>query len=179
MARDLQPGQIVGPVPIPGGFVIMLLLDKRQVLTADPRDATLSLKQIAIDFPEGITQDQAAAKVEEFANAVGTIRGCGDAARVAQTVDATVVDNNSIAVRDLPEQLQGSLLQLQVGQSTPPFGSLEDGVRVLLLCGRDDPQMSNEPDFDQIMDRIEQERISKRAQRFLRDLRTDALIEYN
>ncbi|MEO1940881.1 MAG: peptidylprolyl isomerase, partial [Candidatus Thioglobus sp.] len=59
-----QPGQIVGPVPIPGGFVIMLLLDKRQVLTADPRDATLSLKQIAIDFPEGITQDQAAAKVE-------------------------------------------------------------------------------------------------------------------
>ena len=179
VARDLQPGQIVGPVPIPGGFVIMLLLDKRQVLTADPRDATLSLKQIAIDFPEGITQDQAAAKVEEFANAVGTIRGCGDAARVAQTVDATVVDNNSIAVRDLPEQLQGSLLQLQVGQSTPPFGSLEDGVRVLLLCGRDDPQMSNEPDFDQIMDRIEQERISKRAQRFLRDLRTDALIEYN
>ena len=66
-----------------------------------------------------------------------------------------------------------------MGQSTPPFGSLEDGVRVLLLCGRDDPQMSNEPDFDQIMDRIEQERISKRAQRFLRDLRTDALIEYN
>ena len=179
VARDLQPGQIVGPVPIPGGFVIMLLLDKRQVLTADPRDATLSLKQIAIDFPEGITQDQAAAKVEEFANAVGTIRGCGDAARVAQTVNATVVDNNAIAVRDLPEQLQGSLLQLQVGQSTPPFGSLEDGVRVLLLCGRDDPQMANEPDFDQIMDRIEQERISKRAQRFLRDLRTDALIEYN
>ena len=179
VARDLQPGQIVGPVPIPGGFVIMLLLDKRQVLTADPRDATLSLKQIAIDFPEGITQDQAAAKVEEFANAVGTIRGCGDAARVAQTVDATVVDNNSIAVRDLPEQLQGSLLQLQVGQSTPPFGSLEDGVRVLLLCGRDDPEAANEPDFDQIMDQIENERISKRAQRYLRDLRNDAIIEYN
>ena len=29
------------------------------------------------------------------------------------------------------------------------------------------------------MDRIEEERISKRAQRFLRDLRDDAIIEYN
>ena len=60
------------------------------------------------------------------------------------------------------------MLQLQVGQATPPFGSLQDGVRVLLLCGRDDPQTADEPDFDQIMDRIEEERISKRAQRFLR-----------
>ncbi|MBD60218.1 MAG: peptidylprolyl isomerase [Citromicrobium sp.] len=179
VARELQPGQIVGPVAIPGGYVIMLLLDKRQVLTADPRDATLSLKQIAITFPQGMSQEQATARVQEFSDAVGTIRGCGDADRVAQSVNATVVDNNSITVRDLPEQLQASLLQLQVGQATPPFGSMEDGVRVLLLCGRDDPQTADEPDFDQIMDRIEEERISKRAQRFLRDLRNDALIEYN
>lgn len=179
VARDMQPGQLVGPVAIPGGFVIMLMLDKRQVLTADPRDATLSLKQIAISFPEGMSQEAANTKVQEFTDAVGTIRGCGDAERAAQTVGASVVDNNALAVRDLPEQLQASLLQLQVGQATAPFGSFEDGVRVLLLCGRDDPEMAGEPDFDQIMDQIESERISKRAQRFLRDLRNDAIIEYN
>ncbi|WP_459789975.1 peptidylprolyl isomerase [Alteriqipengyuania sp. 357] len=179
VARELQPGQVVGPVTIPGGYVIMLLLDKRQVLTADPRDAKLSLKQIAISFPEGMSQQAATARVQEFSDAIGTIRGCGDAARVAQSVNASVVDNNSITVRDLPEQLQSSLLQLQVGQATAPFGSMEDGVRVLLLCGRDDPESVNEPDFDQIMDGIEQERISKRAQRYLRDLRNDAIIEYN
>tara|TARA_B100000678_G_scaffold219186_1_gene186518 strand:- start:639 stop:2024 length:1386 start_codon:yes stop_codon:yes gene_type:complete len=179
VAKDMQPGQLVGPVPIPGGYVIMVLLDKRQVLTADPRDATLSLKQIAISFDPGTTQEQAAGRVQQFTQAIGTIRGCGDADRVAASVGASVVDNNSITVRELPEQLQASLIQLQVGQATPPFGSFEDGVRVLLLCGRDDPESTNEPDFDQIMDRIEEERISKRAQRFLRDLRNDAIIEYN
>lgn len=179
VAREMQPGQLVGPVPIPGGYVIMLLLDKRQVLTADPRDAVLSLKQISISFPSGMDQAAANARVQEFTEAVGTIRGCGDANRVAESVGANVVDNNSIKVRDLPEQLQASLLQLQVGQPTSPFGSLEDGVRVLLLCGRDDPEAGGEPDFDQIMDQIEEERISKRAQRLLRDLRSDAIIEYN
>ena len=156
-----------------------MLLDKRQVLTADPRDAVLSLKQIAITFPQGTSQDRANERVQEFASAIGTIRGCGDANRVAESVGASVVDNDSITVRDLPPQLQASLMDLQVGQTTPPFGSMEDGVRVLLLCGRDDPEASGEPDFDQIMDRIEEERISKRAQRFLRDLRDDAIIEYN
>lgn len=179
VAQEMQPGQLVGPVPIPGGFVIMVLLDKRQVLTADPRDARLSLKQIAITFPEGASQEQVSARVSEFASAIDTIRGCGDAERVAQSVGASVVDNNSITVRELPEQLQSSLLRLQIGQATPPFGSVADGVRVLLLCGRDDPEAANEPDFAQIMDRIEEERISKRAQRFLRDLRNDAIIEYN
>ena len=179
VALEMQPGQIVGPVPIPGGFVIMVLLDKRQVLTADPRDATLSLKQIAITFEPGIAQAQAEAKLEQFTQAVGSINSCATANQVAQSVGASVIDNNSIPMRNLPEQLQASLSQLQIGQATPPFGSLEEGVRVLLLCGRDDPQVAGEPDFDSIMDRLEEERISKRAQRYLRDLRNDAIIEYN
>ena len=170
---------MVGPVQIPGGFVIMLLLDKRQILMADPRDAALSLKQISISFEPDVSQEEANAKVQKFAEAVSSIRGCGDAARAAGTVGASVVDNNSIRVRDLPEQLQSAMLQLQVGQATPPFGSLQDGVRVLLLCGRDDPEVAEKPDFKQIMDQIENERIGKRAQRYLRDLRNDAIIEYN
>ena len=178
-ARELSPGQVAGPVPIPGGYVIMLLIDKKQVLTADPRDATLSLKQIAISFESGMSQEAANQRVRAFSEAVNSMRGCGDAERVAETVGASVVNNNAIAVRDLPEQMQAALLQLQVGQATPPFGSFEDGVRVLMLCGRDDPEDVNEPDFDQIMEGIENERISKRAQRFLRDLRQDAIIEYN
>ena len=33
--------------------------------------------------------------------------------------------------------------------------------------------------FDQIMGELEDERVEKRAQRYLRDLRNDAIIEYN
>ncbi|WP_155806022.1 peptidylprolyl isomerase [Erythrobacter litoralis] len=178
-AQTMQPGQLTGPVEIPGGFVIIYLRDKRAVLTADPRDALLSLKQISISFEEGISQEEATSKVEAFAGAVGSIRGCGDAERAAQTVGAEVVTNDQIRVRDLPEQLQGSMLELQVGQATQPFGSLQEGVRVLLLCGRDDPQAADGPSFDVLMSRMEEERIQKRARRYLRDLRNDAYIEYN
>jgi len=179
VASEMTPGQLVGPIAIPGGYSILYLIDRRQVLMADPRDAMLSLKQIQISFEPGMSQAAAQQKVAAFTEGVQSIRGCGDAENAAARLGASVVTNDQIRVRSLPDALQNIILQLQVGQATPPFGSFEEGVRVLMLCGRDDPQVAAGPDFNQIMGQLEDERIEKRAQRYLRDLRNDAFIEYN
>lgn len=179
VATEMQPGQLVGPIEISGGFSILYLIDKRQVLMADPRDALLSLKQISISFAPDTSQEEATAQVEAFSAGVRAMRGCGDADAVAASLGANVVTNDQIRARSLPEQLQNIVLNLQLGQSTPPFGSIAEGVRVLMLCGRDDPKVEGGPSFDQLLNQLEEERINKRAQRYLRDLRNDAYIEYN
>lgn len=178
-AQGLAPGQLVGPVEIRGGFSILYLIDKRQILTADPRDAVLSLKQISMNFPAGTTSEKATAQAQKFASTVSQIKGCGDAENAAAAIGASVVANDQVRVRDLPGPLQDSLLALAVGQSTQPFGSVADGVRVLMLCGRDDPKVASGPSFDELMTQLEDERVNKRAQSYLRDLRRDAVIEYN
>jgi peptidyl-prolyl cis-trans isomerase SurA len=179
VAREMQPGQLVGPIAVPGGFDILYLIDKRQVLTADPRDAILSLKQISMEFPKGITEAQASAKAEAFAAQIKTAKGCGDVNHVAAGIGAQVVANDQVKARDLPGPIQNAILQLSPGETLPPFGSVNDGVRILMLCGRDDPQAENGPNFDQLMSQMEDDRINKRAQMYLRDLRRDAIIEYN
>ncbi len=177
--RQMQPGQLVGPIAIPGGFTIIYLIDRRQVLTADPRDSLLSLKQISIAFAPDTTDADANAKIEEFGLFVNSLRSCNEAETARSVLGATVVSNNQIQARQLPEQLQNILLNMQVGQTTPPFGSPQEGVRVLMLCGRDEPENAGAPTFQSVMNNIESERINKRAQRYLRDLRNDAYIEYN
>lgn len=178
-AEQMQVGQVVGPIEVPGGLSILYLIDSRQVLTADPRNALLSLKQLAIDFPKGVTEAQASARAAKFAAETQSIKGCGAANEVAAQLGATVVDNDQVRLRDLPAALQGAIAELQIGQASQPFGSVEDGVRVLILCGRDDPQSAAAPSFDAIMSRLENDRVNKRAQIYLRDLRRDAIIEYN
>ena len=101
-ARQLQPGQLVGPIELPGGFSIIYLIDKRQVLMADPRDALLSLKQISINFPAGTTEAQASKQAAEFATAMRTAGGCGAVDNVASQLGAQVVSNDQIRARDLP-----------------------------------------------------------------------------
>jgi peptidyl-prolyl cis-trans isomerase SurA len=177
-AQQLPVGQISDPIPIPGGFSILAVQDKRQVLVADPRDAVLSLKQLTLTFPKGMTRAQAAPKVEQLYRTAQTMGGCGGAEAAAATLKAEVVSSDQTKVRDLPPTLQEMLLRLDIGQSTTPYGSFEEGVRVLVLCGRDDPQPTTGPSFDQVYAQLEEERVNLRARRYLRDLRRDAVVDY-
>ncbi|MCO4092788.1 MAG: peptidylprolyl isomerase [Sphingorhabdus sp.] len=169
----------VKAVGSPGGISILLLIDKRQVATSDPRDSVLSLKQIAINFPKGTSEAQVTPLIKRFSEETQQISGCGVADEMARKLGADVVNRDGIKIRELPAPLQQVMLDLQVGQSTPPYGSLEDGVRVFVLCGRDAPQEAASESFDEIMSRLEEERVNKRARIYLRDLRRDAVIEYN
>ena len=177
-SREMSVGQLAGPIEVPGGVSIIYMIDKRQVLTADPRDAVLSLRQLSISFAPGTTQEQATAKAAQFATATRTIAGCGSAQKVAEQLGAEMVDNDQVKVRDLPTQLQELMAGLQVGQASPPFGSAQDGVRVLVICGRDDPQVASGPNAETIMAQLEEQRVNMRAQRYLRDLRRDAVVDY-
>ena len=178
-ARELQTGQLVGPIEVPGGYSIVYLIDKRQVLTADPRDAVLALKQVSITFPKGISQAEATKRAGDFATAMKHAQGCGAVDAVAQQQGAQVVANDQVRARDLPGPLQEAILKLSIGETSPPFGSIDEGVRVLMLCGRDDPQTAQGPNFDQLQAQMEDDRVNKRAQIYLRDLRRDAVIDYN
>jgi len=178
-ARQMQPGQLVGPIENSGGFSILYLIDKKAVLTADPRDAVLSLKQISYKFAPGLSETEAQSRLGAFTSAVTAMRGCGDAESGAAAIGAEVASNDGIVLRSLPDQLQPLLAELQIGQTTPPFGSAKEGVSVLMLCGRDDPKDAGAPSFDDLMAQLEDDRVNKRAQRYLRDLRNDAVIEYN
>ena len=178
-AAQMAPGQLVGPVEVPGGLSIMVMIDRRQVLTADPRDAVLSLKQVSLDFPAGTTEAQASGLASKFAEATRGIAGCGGADSVAASLGAHVVSRDNIQMRALPPPLQATLATMQIGQTTQPFGAANEGISVLVLCGRDMPQTATAPDLQEIENRLLEEKVNKRAQRYLRDLRRDAVIEYS
>ena len=147
------------------------------MLTADPRDATLSLMQLSVAMPAGATQAQTEARGTELAQAVQRMGGCGNAQATAQRLGAELVANDTIVLRQLPQTLQQMLLNLGVGQATPAFGSPER-ISVLVMCGREDPPDARDPNADAIMNQMTEQRVQRRAQRYLRDLRRDAVIDY-
>jgi peptidyl-prolyl cis-trans isomerase SurA len=175
--KEMPAGAVSNPIPVPGGFSIIAVQDTRKILTADPRDAVLSLKQISVLFPKGTAREAAEPIVGRFAEAAKSVGGCGGADKLAAAFHAEIVSSDQVKMRDLPVALQQLMLPMQVGQATPPYGSLEDGIRVLVICGRDEPS-SSAPSYDQIYNQLNEERVNSRAQRYLRDLRRDAVIEF-
>jgi peptidyl-prolyl cis-trans isomerase SurA len=175
--RQMSAGNVSNPIPVPGGVSIIAVQDTRKILTADPRDAVLSLKQVSISFPKGMSRQSAEPVVARFAEAAKSIGGCGGADKIAADFHGEVVQRDEVKMRDLPQTLQDMMIPMQVGQATQPFGSLEEGVRVLVVCGRDEADPS-QPSFDEVYNQLNEERINIRARRYLRDLRRDAVIEF-
>ncbi|WP_309611452.1 peptidylprolyl isomerase [Sphingomonas sp.] len=175
--RQMQPGAISNPIANSGGYSIVAVQDTRKILTADPRSAVLSLKQVSISFPKGMTRAQAEPTVQRFAQAVTSVGGCGGADKLATDFKGEIVSSDQVKLRDLPAALQEMMLPMQVGQATRPFGSIEEGVRTLVICGRDEASPS-QPSFDQVYAQLNEERTNLRARRYLRDLRRDAIIDF-
>jgi peptidyl-prolyl cis-trans isomerase SurA len=175
--RRMGPGQVSNPIPVQGGFSIVAVQDTRKVLTADPRDAVLSLKQVSIDFPKGTTRVQAEPIVAQFARAAQNVGGCGGADKIAADFKAELVQSDQVKIRDLPAALQRLMIPMQVGQATQPFGSIDEGVRILVICGRDEVA-ATAPTYDEVFSQLNEERVNLRARRYLRDLRRDAVIEF-
>jgi peptidyl-prolyl cis-trans isomerase SurA len=175
--RDMPNGAISNPVPVPGGFSIIAVQDTRKILTRDPRDAILSLKQVSINFPKGTARAAADPIVSRFAEAAKSIGGCGGAEKIATDFHGEVVTSDQVKMRDLPPALQRLMMPMQVGQATQPFGSLDEGVRVLVICGRDEVDQTA-PSYDDVYNQLNEERVNSRSRRYLRDLRRDAVIEF-
>ncbi|HEX8841834.1 MAG TPA: peptidylprolyl isomerase [Sphingomicrobium sp.] len=175
--RQMGPGTISNPISVPGGISILAVQDTRKILTADPRDSVLSLKQVSISFPKGTTRAQAEPIVARFAEAARNVGGCGGADKLATDFHGEVVTSDQVKMRDLPPALQQMMVPMQVGQATQPFGAIDQSVRVLVICGRDQAS-ADAPSFDEVYNQLNEERVNLRARRYLRDLRRDAVIEF-
>jgi peptidyl-prolyl cis-trans isomerase SurA len=175
--EELGNGSVSVPIDVPGGVSIIAVQDTRSILSKDPRNAILNLKQVSISFPKGTSRPQAEARVAAFAEASRSIGGCGGAEKLATAFQGDVVQSDQVKLRELPPALQEMMLPMQIGQATRPFGNLDEGVRILVICGRDEVE-STLPTYDQVYSQINEERINMRARRYLRDQRRDAVIDF-
>ncbi len=179
VVTKLQPGEVSDPFAVPGGVEIWKLEEKRAAMSGDPGEAVLSLKQLGIAFPENMSDTDAQKLVKSFQEKTQAMGGCARAEQVAKELGADIASNESMKLKALPPALQTIMGQLKIGQATPPFGSAKDGVRVLVLCDRDDSATQAKiPTFEEVYAQMNDERVNRQAQKRLRNLRRDAIIDY-
>jgi len=177
VARDVDVGQISEPIRTASGYTILALRDRRRILVADPLDNQVKLAQLFL--PLAKTEDAALAK--KFEDTVSNLHlapvPCATLPALAASAGGEDrVDLGALRLRDLQGEIRDTVIGLQVDQASNML-KMEDGWRVLVACDIQVAQIQ-EPDFDLIYNQIEQQRLSMRGRKYLRDLRRDAIIDY-
>ncbi len=187
-AEDLDPdyakaiegvavGDVADPLRTAGGYVILAQRDRRRILTADPLDTQISLRQVHLT-PEKMADAEAVAKFRSVAETLSSQET--SCAQVAQYVEDSGADGRAeigvLRYRDLQPQIRNAVEGAEIGKASELL-TMEDGLRVLFVCAREEATVQ-EPDFDAVYNQMEQQRLSMMGRRYLRDLRRDAIVDY-
>ena len=172
---SLVPNGFSMPVRLENGFYILLLRERRVIEGLAAEEAEFALKRLHFRAPDGAAPAQVEALREQAAAVGGQVAGCADMERAAG--DAGIeepVDIGRIKLGDLPERLQQEVAGLDPDVASSPM-PWEGGFLVLMVCERiatpDDARERAE-----IARQLRIERVNRRADRYLQDLRRTALI---
>ena len=172
----LSPGELLGPIRTTAGFRILALIGKRKIAAGDPNRAELDLKQIFLSNPDGDDPARRQARLELAGSEGSAIDGCGDLSAVAERLGAEAPqDLGKVKLAELSAEIQGSIANVAVGKSSRPM-IVPGGIVLMVVCGRTLPK-SELPSAETVTEQIRLQRLNLSAQRYLRDLRSAAIVD--
>ncbi|MCA8908417.1 MAG: peptidylprolyl isomerase [Rhodospirillaceae bacterium] len=170
--ETLGVGEVSDPVRTAGGYHIVLLRDQRlaNTPTADDDLVVLGRLIIPVDPP---TQQALAAAAYRLEQATSGIEGCDALQQQAEALGAPPVSSDPVRIGSLAEDLTNLLNSLDVGE---PSGLIRTpgGLGIFMVCERTPADRAT---LDQILNNLLEERINLAQQRYLRDLRRDAMVD--
>jgi peptidyl-prolyl cis-trans isomerase SurA len=174
--RDLQPGQVAGPLRSTGGYNILQLLDRRQTGGASVLDAMVSLRQVFIPLAQSAPATEVDAAETLARSVIAQARSCDDMTRIARETNPQAnADLGELRIGELPDVLRPIATDLELNRPSQPI-RVESGIGVFMVCKREQPE-AGLPTRQDIAQSIRNERIDVLARGYLRDLRRAAFVD--
>jgi peptidyl-prolyl cis-trans isomerase SurA len=168
---SLEPGQLSRPIPADSGVYIIYMRDKRQGAST----SLVTMKQVMVQLPETATEAEVAAATQRLESIRGQLTCDTILQRASSEQGLLGADLGESDVASLAPQFQQVARSAEVGSISSPVRT-PLGVHMLAVCGRrlGGPEA---PTFQQVQSRLQNEKLSMLARRYIRDLRADAFIE--
>lgn len=167
----LGPGEVSDPLPIPDAIALFQL---RDIEETDAPDPDYSAIEYAAYYIPGGRSDQALARAEQVKNNTDV---CDDLYGIAKGQPPEVLERDSLAPDDIPQDIAIELAKLDAGEVSTALTRANGQTLVfLMLCGRT-PQIEGEgPSNEQLGVMIRNQRIDSFANGYLEQLRAEARI---
>ncbi|MEO1039481.1 MAG: peptidylprolyl isomerase [Pseudomonadota bacterium] len=168
IAAQLQPGQISNPIRVPGGYMIIAVIDRRDGAAVEQLElvqATLLTSQISDE------------RRSDFEDAAARINGCDGVEALFGEIEGAFATNlGSVSANALVEDIRNALTGVEAGQASAVLETAA-GLQVFVVCDRavTGPGV---PTSDQVENQLIGQQLNLLARRWLRDLRRDATVEY-
>lgn len=162
-----QTGQISNPIRVPGGFLIIALIDRREGVVVEQ----LELVQVTLPASR-VTEDGR----QQLSAAMDDVDSCETVDEAVSGIDGVLVTQlGTIGANALIDSIRDAVNGLSPVDATPLLETAA-GLQSFVLCDRslEGPGI---PTTEQIENQLTNQQLSLLSRRWLRDLRREATIE--
>lgn len=167
----LQVGQLSRPIPVDGGVYIVYMRDKRTGAATN----LVQMKQVVVELPETAPAADVAAATARLEALRPQLTCDNMLARATSEQGLLGTDLGESDIANLAPQFQQVAASAAVGTISAPVRT-PLGLHLVGICGRRQGG-PDAPTFQQVENRLQNQNLANLARRYIRDLRSDALIE--
>jgi peptidyl-prolyl cis-trans isomerase SurA len=136
-----------------------------------------TVRPIVLIVPRGAPDAAYEARKRDADALRGRFASCADGIPFARGLpEVAVRDSINKSSADLPPALRTILDNVEIGHLTPPEQTAE-GIQMFAVCSKKESK-TDAPGFKEVRDKIFEKRFGAKANRYLADLRRQAMIEY-
>lgn len=162
-----QPGQISNPVRVPGGFLIIALIDRREGVVVE------QLELVQVTLPASRVTDETR---RQLASAMEQVESCDAVDTAVSGIEGVLVTQlGTIGANALIDSIRNAVSGLDPVDATPLLET-GAGLQSFVLCSRS-MEGPGIPSVTQIENQLTNQQLSLLSRRWLRDLRREATIE--
>lgn len=172
----MKQGEIAGPFRALSGFRVYRLVKKRKILGPILDKAIVDLRRIKLPLRDKPSQEDIRIQMDLAKLLSKNIKGCDDMVPMAKQAKASGrVLLGKMEVGKLGEPLRGIIRDLKLGKASRPIRT-PSGISIFMVCNKRIPK-TKLPSVQQIKKRLKRERLSVLIRRYMRDLRSAAVID--
>ena len=173
--KNMRQGEIYGPLRTQNGFQIYRLVNRRKILETPPGDAIVDLRRITLPISKTDYGNNFLKKMKKAKYISENTFSCEEMERIGKISDPkgnSVI--GKVVLKNLKNPLRSIIQDLKIQRASKPLITT-DGIAIYMVCQKTLPP-TKLPSEKIIRNRLMQKKLSVLVRRYMRDLRSAAVI---
>jgi peptidyl-prolyl cis-trans isomerase SurA len=174
---DMKPGELSPPIRAPGGYYLLLVLERSGVGgVPSEEDTMLHVVQVVLPLAPDASVAARRAAMAQAEAIKSEAKNCDDMVRIGRTEAPQLSSQGDLRLEQIAPAMRSMIMGLGIGQPSQPILQ-KNGVGVIMVCSKTQPKAAVAPTRDDVAESLMRARLDMLAQRYLRDLRRAAFVD--
>jgi peptidyl-prolyl cis-trans isomerase SurA len=177
VVAQMRSGELSPPIRTPGGYYLLLVLERRAGNSGGTDDTLLHLVQIVFPLPPQAGDAARRAAIVEAQNAKTTAKNCEELLKIGKEKGSPQLSSEGrLRADQISPAMRGLVLGLEPGQASQPIVQ-KNGVGVIMMCEKPASSTPTVPTREEVTESLMRQRLDTLARRYMRDLRRTAFVD--